>query len=119
MAIARTVDWRLRISPEAADARIRAAFDQLGLTSSGGPGHVVGKSKMNLLKNRWSATVTADITPYMAGALVAVRVEMAGGTKRYAVATDIASAIGEDAFDDRASRPQRIVSAGSARWAGG
>lgn len=101
MAIARTVDWRLRISPEAADARIRGAFDQLGLTSSGGPGHVAGKSKMNLLRNRWSATVTADITPYMAGALVALRVEMAGGTKHYAVASDIASAIGEDAFDDR------------------
>jgi hypothetical protein len=101
MAIARTVDWRLTIPAEEADARVRAAFDQLGLTSSGDPGHIVGKSKTNLLKNRWSATVTADVTPYGTGSLIALRVEMSAGTKHYAVASDIASAIGEDAFDDR------------------
>jgi Short C-terminal domain/Bacterial PH domain len=101
MAIARTVDWRLTIPVQEADARVRAAFDQLGLAPSGAPGHIVGKSKMNFLKNRWSATVTADVTPYMAGSLVALRVEMPAGTKHYTVASDIASAIGEDAFDDR------------------
>lgn len=101
MAIARTVDWRLTISPQEADARIRAAFDRLGLVPSGDHGHIVGKSKMNLLKNRWSATVTADIVPYRAASVVALRVEMPAGTKHYAVASDIAAAIGEDAFDDR------------------
>lgn len=101
MAIARTVDWRLTIPPQQADARIRAAFDHLGLAPSGAHGHIAGKSKTNILKNRWSAAVTADITPYATGSLVALRVEMPAGTKHYAVASDIAAAIGEDAFDDR------------------
>jgi hypothetical protein len=101
MTIARTVDWRLTLAPGQADARIRAAFEKLGLNPVGEPGHVVGKSRMNLLKDRWSATVIADITPYPTGSLVALRVEMPAGTKHYAVATDVASAIGDDAFDDR------------------
>jgi len=99
MAIVRTVDWRLRISPEQADVRVRAAFDQLGLATAGGNGHITGRSKMNILKNRPPATVTADITPFITGALVALRIE--AGAKHYSVASDIASAIGEDAFDDR------------------
>jgi hypothetical protein len=101
MAITRTVDWRLMIAPGHADARIRSAFERLGLNPEGEAGHVVGKSKTNLLKNRWSATVTADITPDATGSLVALRVEMPAGTRHYAVASDVASAVGEDAFDDR------------------
>jgi hypothetical protein len=117
MAIARTIDWRLTIPPREADVRIRAAFDQIGLAPDGDPGHIVGRSKMKVLKNRWSATVTADVTPYSTGSLVALRVEMPAGTKHYAVASDIASAIGDDAFDDRGlaaakDRLSRISKAG-------
>lgn len=101
MAIARTIDWRLTISPEEADSRLRTAFDAVGLNPEGGIGHVSGKSKTNILKDRWSANVTADIKPYQSGSIVELRVEMPAGTKHYAVASDIAKAVGEDAFDDR------------------
>ncbi len=62
---------------------------------------MVGKSKMSVLKNRWSAMVIADITPYATGSLVALRIEMPAGTRHYAVASDVAAAVGDDVFDDR------------------
>jgi hypothetical protein len=100
--IARTVDWRLVVPPDEADRLIRVAFDNLDLKPEGGPGRVEGRSKTQLLKNRWSAHVVADITPFgQSGSLVALRIEMPAGTKHYAVASDIAKEIGEDAFDDR------------------
>jgi hypothetical protein len=97
-----TVDWRLVIPPEEAEHRLRAAFESLDLNPQVTPGHVEGHSKMRLLKNRWSANAIADITPFGdSGSLVVLRIEMPAGTKHYAVASDIANAVGENAFDDR------------------
>jgi hypothetical protein len=90
------------VPPEEAERRLRAAFENLDLNPQASPGHIEGHSKTKLLKNRWSANAIADITPFGAsGSFVALRIEMPAGTKHYAVASDIANAVGEDAFDDR------------------
>lgn len=99
MAIARTVDWRLTVPPEEAQRLLATAFDELKLNPEISPGQVVGHSKARL--SRWAADVTANIKPHQTGSLVELRIEMAAGTKHYAVADDIAKEVGDDAFDDR------------------
>ncbi|WP_097181057.1 SHOCT domain-containing protein [Curtobacterium sp. 314Chir4.1] len=101
MAIARTIDWRLLVTPDEADQLLRTAFTKLGLDPTGAPGEISGASKTQWLKNRWAATVTASVRPHPVGSTVALRVEMSAGTKHYAVATDIANELGDDVFDDR------------------
>jgi hypothetical protein len=101
MTIARTVDWRLTVTPAEAGSLLSAAFQKVGLNPQSSPGSVVGHSKAKLLKNRWAADVTATIKPYQAGSLVELRIEMPAGTKHYAVADDIAKQVGDDSFDDR------------------
>lgn len=101
MSIVRTLDWRLTIPPVEAVSRLQGAFDQLGLDPHVSAATVAGHSKANLLKNRWAATIAATVTPYQAGSLVELRVDMPAGTKHYSLASDIATAVGEDAYDDR------------------
>lgn len=101
LGITRTINWRLTLPPDEADARLRTAFDKIGLNPEGEPGHISGKSKTNIVKNRWSAKVTADVAPHKSGSIVALCVEMPVGTKHYAVASDVAKEVGDDAFDDR------------------
>lgn len=101
MTIARTIDWRLIVSPDEADQLLRSAFAKLALDPTGVPGEISGSSKTQWLKNRWAATVTASVRPHPVGSTVALRVEMSAGTKHYAVASDIAKELGDDVFDDR------------------
>lgn len=101
MAIARTVDWRLKVTPAEAESLLASAFDKLNLNAEVSSGRVVGHSKANILKNRWAADITANIKPHRTGSLVELRIEMPAGTKHYALVDDIATEVGDDAFDDR------------------
>lgn len=101
MAIARTVDWRLRVPPSQALELLSVAFSKLDLTPQVLDDQVIGHSKAKLLKNRWAADVTAVVRPYDTGSLVDLHIEMLGGNKHCAIAEEIASAIGDSAFDDR------------------
>jgi len=83
MAIVRTVEWKLRCNAEEADAYIRQAFTQLELQPDGPPGSIHGVSKRAILKNRWSAEVTVEITAAPDGSAAACRVSMPAGTKHY------------------------------------
>lgn len=62
MGIIRTVEWRLVCTPEETDGRIRSAFEKLDLSPEGLPGHIVGRAKRSMLKNRWAAEVVVDVT---------------------------------------------------------
>ncbi len=101
MAIVRTVEWKLRCNAEEADAYIRQAFTQLELQPDGPPGSIHGVSKRAILKNRWSAEVTVEITAAPDGSAAACRVSMPAGTKHYEVAADIVETVGDQFFDDR------------------
>jgi Bacterial PH domain/Short C-terminal domain len=100
MGIVRTVEWRLTCTPEESDGRLRQAFEKLGLTPDGAPGSVSGQAKRSLMKNRWAASLQADVSPAAWGSTVVCRVDMAG-TKHFAVLDDLAEAVGDDVFDDR------------------
>lgn len=96
MAIVRTVEWRLRCSPQEADGRIRDAMTALGISPEGPPGHIAGEAKRALLKNRWAARIAIDVEP---DSTVRCRIDTLG-TKHFEVADDIAEQMG-DVFDDR------------------
>ena len=87
-------------SPEETDQRIRKAFQHLGFNPEGPPGQITGRSKMSFRKNRWAAEISATVSPFASGSMVLCRVEMAGH-KHYALLSEVADAVGDDAFDDQ------------------
>ena len=100
MGIVRTVEWRLVCSPEEADQRIRSAFEQLDLSPEGPPGHIAGRAKRSMMKNRWAADLSVDVTPMPPGSMALCKVDMLGN-KHFAVLSEVAEAVGDEAFDDR------------------
>jgi hypothetical protein len=58
------------------------------------------KSGRSLLKNRWAADISIDVTPLGAGSCATCSVDMVG-TKHYALLDELAEAVGDDAFEDR------------------
>src|SRR4051812_721671 len=101
MGIVRTVEWRMALTPDQAQARLATALEELGLETSSDPGHLEASAARSWRKNRWAADVTMDLQPATDGATIATcRVDMAGN-KHYAVLSEIAEAVGDDAFDDR------------------
>ena len=98
--ILRTVEWKLVTSPEETDQRIRRAFHQLEFDHEGPPGLVTGRSKRSFRKNRWAAEISATVSPFASGSMVLCRVDMAGN-KHYALLSEVADAVGDDAFDDQ------------------
>jgi hypothetical protein len=98
--ILRTVEWKLVTSPEETDQRIRKAFQHLGFNPEGPPGQITGRSKMSFRKNRWAAEISATVSPLGSGSMVLCRVDMAGN-KHYALLSEVADAVGDDAFDDQ------------------
>ena len=114
MPIARTIEWQLTCSPEDADSRFRKALHALEMNPEGPSGQVHGKSKRALMKNRWSAEVSVQISSDgRGGSHVRCRVEMPAGTKHFEVSDDIAAGVGEDVFDDR-GLPQAVARLGKA-----
>jgi hypothetical protein len=100
LGILRTVEWKLVTSPEETDHRIRTAFQRLGFDPEGPPGLVSGRSKMSFRKNRWAAEISVTVSPVGSGSMVLCRVNMAGD-KHYALLSEVADAVGDDAFDDQ------------------
>lgn len=100
VGIVRTVEWKLVTSPEHTDHRIREAFDQLELEPEGPPGQITGRAKRSFRKNRWAADVSATVSPFSSGSMVLFRVDMAGN-KHFALLSELAEAVGDDAFDDQ------------------
>jgi Bacterial PH domain/Short C-terminal domain len=100
LGIVRTVEWRLVCSPEEADQRIRNAFEKLGLSPEGPPGHIAGRAKRSMMKNRWAADLSVDVTPMPPGSIALCKVDMLGN-KHFAVLSEVAEAVGDEAFDDR------------------
>jgi hypothetical protein len=89
-----------RGAPGANARRPRAAFQRLGFDPEGPPGLVSGRSKMSFRKNRWAAEISVTVSPVGSGSMVLCRVNMAGN-KHYALLSEVADAVGDDAFDDQ------------------
>jgi hypothetical protein len=100
VGIVRTVEWKLTCSPSEADTRFRQAFSRLDLNPEGPPGSIRGAAKRAIVKNRWAAEVSVDLTSVDGGTAAVCRVDMAGN-KHFDVLGDIAEAVGDDIYDDR------------------
>lgn len=100
MGILRTVEWKLTCPPAEADARFRQAFARLNLNPEGPPGTIRGSAKRAIMKNRWAAEVSVDLSPSEGGTAAVCRVDMAG-TKHFELLGEIAEAVGDDVYDDR------------------
>lgn len=105
MGILRTVEWKLTCPPAEADARFRQAFARLNLNPEGPPGTIRGSAKRAIMKNRWAAEVSVDLSPSEGGTAAVCRVDMAG-TKHFELLGEIAEAVGDDVYDDRAWQMQ-------------
>jgi Bacterial PH domain/Short C-terminal domain len=100
MGIVRTVEWSLSVSPAEAERRLHEAMASLGMQAHPDGATIRATSTRSLLKNRWAAEVSVDLSPMGAGTRATCRVEMAG-SKHYAVLDELAEAVGDDAFEDR------------------
>lgn len=100
MGIVRVVEWRLTCSAQEADARFRRAFTSLDLAPEGPPGSIRGSAKRSILKNRWAAELTVDLTPTVAGCMATCRVDMLG-SKHFDLLDELAGAVGDDVRDDQ------------------
>jgi hypothetical protein len=86
---------------EQAQTRLRAALEQLDMDISDESGRLSASMARSLRKNRWAAEITIDLQAAPGGTTIATcRVDMAGN-KHYAVLSELAEAVGDDAFDDR------------------
>jgi hypothetical protein len=52
------------------------------------------------MKNRWAADLSVDVTPIPPGSMALCKVDMLGN-KHFAVLSEVAEAVGDEAFDDR------------------
>ncbi|MFI7483059.1 SHOCT domain-containing protein [Kocuria sp. M1R5S2] len=95
-----TNQWLLRLPLAEADTRLRAALEQIGAPPTGPVGHVVGKTKMVLMKNRNAAEITAELTEHPEGTVASVTVQMMRN-KHQSVLQDLTEVIGEEVIDDR------------------
>lgn len=100
MGIVRTVEWKLVTTPEETDQRIRTAFERLDLEPAGPTGEITGSAKRSFRKNRWAAEVSATINALPPGSMAVCRVDMAGN-KHFALLSELAEQVGDDAFDDQ------------------
>jgi hypothetical protein len=100
VAIKRTVEWLLTCEPAEADARVRAALESLEMNPDGPPGSITGSAKRAITRNRWAADVLVTIEPVAPDTAVYCQIDMFGN-KHFAVASELAEAIGDDVFADR------------------
>lgn len=99
MAIVRTVEWSLKLPPEEATRRLSDALSASGLEPVIDNGSIRAKSKRAMMKNRWAAELSIDLTPLGTGTCATCRVD-AAGTKHFDILDELAEAVGDDAFDD-------------------
>lgn len=86
--------------PDQASQRITDALRDAGLDVDASSSHISAHAKRALLKNRWAADVSADVSALHAGAKAVIQVDMAG-SKHYELLNEIADALGDDAFADQ------------------
>ena len=92
MGIVRSVEWKLICPPDEADTRIREGMRTIGLEPEGPPRSIQARSKRSLMKNRWAAELSTEISPSNQGSVAVCRVDMLG-TKHFAVLDEIAKQI--------------------------
>lgn len=91
----------MALTPDQAQARLATALEQLGMELASTPGRLSASAARSWRKNRWAADLTVDLQPARDDTTIATcRIDMAGN-KHYAVLSEIAEAVGDDAFDDR------------------
>ncbi|GAA0811630.1 PH domain-containing protein [Spirilliplanes yamanashiensis] len=100
MGILRTTEWRSTRAPHETDAALRAAMAKLSMEVSGPVGAIEAASKRSLMKNRWAAKISAQLTPRGDGAAVRWRVD-ALGDKHFDILDDIAAELPAGLLDDQ------------------
>lgn len=88
----------MALSPEEADRRLCEAVAAAGMEVGGSPGAIRAKASRAIRKNRWAADVSIDLAPLGSGSSATCRVDMPAGTKHFEILSDIAEAVGDDAF---------------------
>jgi hypothetical protein len=99
MGIVRIVEWRMVVRPDEAQSRLRRALEHLGMDVVAEKGVISGSAARSWRKNRWAADVRIELLPEADGAVAVCRVDMLGN-RHYAILSEIAEAVGDDAFDD-------------------
>ena len=94
MGIKVSNQWAVRLPVAETDSGLRAGLEQLGATPSGPLGHVEGKTKTSLMKNRNPARITAEISEHPSGALVEVTAD-ALGNKHQEILDELVASLGE------------------------
>lgn len=100
MGIKVTNQWVLRLPLEQADAALRAGLDQMGAAPTGPVGHIEGKTKAALMRNRYGAKITVEITEHPEGAHAEVMVD-ALGDKQQTMLDELAATLPDGVLDDR------------------
>ncbi len=107
MGTVRTIEWRLKASPEEAKAQILAALTQLAMKPSSADWTIKAKAPASLSKNRRGADLAIAIELLEGGAVATCRVDMRGD-KHLSVIDEIAEVLGDDSFD-REQPPLEVV----------
>ncbi|MEX5235988.1 SHOCT domain-containing protein [Kocuria arenosa] len=100
MGIKVTNQWVLRLSVDQADAALRAGMEQMGAAPTGPVGHIEGKTKAALLRNRYGARFTVEITDHPEGSQVQALID-ALGDKHQEMLDELAATLPEGVLDDR------------------
>lgn len=100
MGILRSTEWRSSRAPQETDAALRAAMAELSMEVAGPVGAIEAVSKRSLMKNRWAAKISAQLTPRGAGTCVRWKVD-ALGDKHFDILDDIAAKLPVGVLDDQ------------------
>lgn len=93
----RSFEWRLRLTPEDADRRLRAACQDLGASPEGEPQKFRARTKTSFLRNRWSAELSVDISAAPYGSVAIILVEMTS-PQHDAIISDLSRRLDKDSF---------------------
>lgn len=106
MAVVRTVNWKLSVSPDEADRRIRDALVSLGMELGSQDGAIRATSQRSMKRNRWASQISIDLQPMQQGTMALCRIEMPGGNKHMQILKEVATAVGQEAF--QAAEPNAV-----------
>ena len=99
MGIKVSNQWVLRMPVEQADAALRSGLEQMGASPSGPVGRIEGKTKAALMKNRYGAKITVDLTGHPEGTLANLLID-ALGDKQQEMLDELAATLPDDVLDD-------------------
>lgn len=91
--------WVLRLPMEQADTALRVGLEQMGASPYGSLGRIEGKTKAALMRNRYGAKITVDLTEHPEGTLVEVLID-ALGDKQQEMLDELAATLPAGVLDD-------------------